>query len=79
MFETVKRIIVDELGIDESTVVPEASLTNELGISSVEFLNVIMAVEEELDINTDENKLRTLNTVSELADYIDSLVISKNK
>ena len=78
MFETVKRIIVDELGIDESTVVPEASLTNELGISSVEFLNVIMAVEEELDINTDENKLRTLNTVSELADYIDSLVISKN-
>lgn len=78
MFETVKRIIVDELGIDESTVVPEASLTNELGISSVEFLNVIMAVEEELDINTDENKLRTLNTVSELADYVDSLVKSNN-
>ncbi|HAZ18561.1 MAG TPA: acyl carrier protein, partial [Clostridiales bacterium] len=42
MFEQVKRIFIEELGLHSEDVTPEANLRNGLGISSLEFLNVII-------------------------------------
>ena len=69
----IKKMLVDELGISEKDVAPEAKLKSGLGISSVEFVDIAMSIEEEFEIELNEDKLRKLKTVQELCDYVDSL------
>lgn len=73
MFETIKSMLVSELGIDEADVTPEAKLKGNLGISSVEFVDIAMTIEEEFNIELDEDKLRKVKTVKELCEYVESL------
>ncbi len=73
MFETIKKMLVDELGIDAGDVTPDAKLKGNLGISSVEFVDIAMTIEEEYDVELDEDKLRKIKTVQELCDYVESL------
>lgn len=73
MFETIKAMLVSELGIDEADVTPEAKLKGNLGISSVEFVDIAMTIEEEFNIELDEDKLRKVKTVKELCEYVESL------
>lgn len=73
MFERIKELLVSELGIDASEVTPDAKLKGGLGISSVEFVDIAMTIEEEFDIELDEDKLRKAKTVGDLCEYIESL------
>ena len=73
MFDRIKEMLVSELGIDASEITPEAKLKGNLGISSVEFVDIAMTIEEEFDIELDEDKLRKIKTVNELCDYVESL------
>lgn len=73
MFERIKEMLVDELGIDANEVTPDAKLRGTLGISSVEFVDIAMTIEEEYNVELDEDKLRKIKTVSELCEYVESL------
>lgn len=73
MYERIKEMLVQELGIDESDITPDAKLKGNLGISSVEFVDIAMTIEEEYNVELDEDKLRKIKTVQELCDYIESL------
>ncbi len=73
MYERIKELLVSELGIDSADVTPEATLRSKLGISSVEFVDIAMTLEEEYDIELDEDKLRKIKTVQQLVDYVESL------
>lgn len=73
MYERIKELLVSELGIDTNDVTPEATLRSKLGISSVEFVDIAMTLEEEYDIELDEDKLRKIKTVQQLVDYVESL------
>ncbi len=74
MFEKIKEILVQELGVSEAEITPDAKIKSTLGISSVEFVDIAMTIEEEFDIELDEDKLRSIKTVQELCDYVEALV-----
>lgn len=74
MFDRIKEMLVSELGIDASEITPDAKLKGNLGVSSVEFVDIAMTIEEEFDIELDEDKLRKAKTVGDLCAYIESLI-----
>ena len=74
MFEKIKNIIVEQLGIDESKVTPEASFIDDLGADSLDIVELIMAIEEEFEIEVPEEEAENIVTVSDAMNYINSKV-----
>ena len=74
MFEKIKNIIVEQLGIDESKVTPEASFIDDLGADSLDMVELIMAIEEEFEIEGPEEEAENIVTVSDAMNYINSKV-----
>lgn len=72
VFETVKDIIVEQLGIDESEVTKETDLENELDADSLDIFQIISDIEDEYDITIDTDL--NLQTVGELVDYVEQLI-----
>lgn len=59
--ERVKKIIVEQLGVDEKEVTPDASFVEDLGADSLDLTELIMAMEEEFDVEIgDEDALKIL-------------------
>ena len=77
MLEQIKAILVDELGLAPADITPNATMSDNLGITSLEFLNAVMVIEDQYDITTDEDTLKTLTTVDDFVKYIESLVAAK--
>ncbi|MBE6582545.1 MAG: acyl carrier protein [Ruminococcaceae bacterium] len=74
--ETLERIvatIVDELGIDEKEISENSRISSDLDVNSLELLNVVMAIEEDFGITFDENKLRKIKTVGDIANYVEEI------
>ncbi len=72
VFSKVKEIIVDQLGIDEEDVTPDASFIDDLGADSLDIVELIMAFEEEFDIEIPDEDAEKITNVSEAVEYIDS-------
>ena len=72
MFETVKKILVDELQIDASTITPEAELSADLGINSIELANLVMICEDKFDLTIDDEDLHRFLTVGDIVDFLES-------
>ena len=68
---TVKAIIVDKLGVDETEVVPEASFTNDLGADSLDTVELIMEFEKEFDIQIPDDQAENISTVGQAIKYIE--------
>jgi acyl carrier protein len=68
--ERVKRIIVEQLGVDESKVVPEADFREDLGADSLDLVELIMAFEEEFGGEISDEEAQGLKTVGEVIAYI---------
>ncbi len=73
MFDKIKKIIVEEVGVDESLVTPETRISADLGVDSISFINAIMAIEDQFDVTTDEDRLTKLVTVDDLVKYVEEL------
>ena len=69
-FEKVKEIIVDSLSCDEDAVTLEANLKEDLDADSLDAVELIMAVEEEFDIQIPDDKEAEIKTVQDIVDYI---------
>jgi len=72
MFEKIKEVIVDTLGCDADKVVPEASLTDDLGADSLDAVELGMAVEEALGVTISDEDLPKIKTVQDLIDYVEA-------
>lgn len=68
--ERVKNIIVEQLGVEPDQVKPEAQFVNDLGADSLDTVELIMALEEEFDIEIPDEKAEKIKTVGEALDHI---------
>ena len=68
--EKVKEIIVDQLGVDEKQVSSEASFIDDLGADSLDTVELVMALEEEFDIEIPDEDAEKIATVQNAVDYI---------
>ncbi len=69
--ERVKNIIVEQLGVEADQVKPEAQFVNDLGADSLDTVELIMALEEEFDIEIPDEKAEKIKTVGEAVAYIE--------
>lgn len=72
VLDQVKEIIVDALGCDEDDVVLEASLKDDLEADSLDAVELIMAIEEEFDIEIPDEAAQNMKTVKDIVDYIEN-------
>ena len=70
--EKVKRIIVDQLGVDEDEVKPESSFVDDLGADSLDVVELVMALEEEFGLEINDEDAEKISTVKQAIDYISS-------
>jgi len=70
--EKVKRIVVDQLGVDEDEVKPEASFVNDLGADSLDVVELVMALEEEFALEINDEDAEKISTVKQAIEYIES-------
>jgi acyl carrier protein len=72
-FEVVRRVLVDGLSADESTVTLETSLSDDLGADSLDAAELIMSLEDEFDIEIAPAEAEGFKTVNDIVTYIDSV------
>jgi len=70
IFEKVKSIVTEQLGVEASVVKPEASFANDLGADSLDVVELVMALEEEFDIEIPDEAAEEIATVQDAVDYI---------
>jgi acyl carrier protein len=69
--DRVKKIIVDQLGVEEDLVTPEASFVDDLGADSLDTVELVMALEEEFGIEIPDEDAEKITRVKEATEYID--------
>ena len=72
-FEKVKEIIIDTISCDEEKITIDANLHDDLGIDSLDAMELSMALEEEYGMTIEEDDLKTFVTVKNIVDYIDKV------
>ncbi|GIR15078.1 MAG: acyl carrier protein [Actinomycetota bacterium] len=74
VFEKVKGLFVEDLGIDESKVTMDAKLEEDLEIDSLGIVEVVMAFEDEFDIEIDDEELADVSTVGQAVNLLHSKI-----
>ncbi|NLE24978.1 MAG: acyl carrier protein [Clostridiaceae bacterium] len=70
VFEKVKDIIVEQLGVDEEEIKMEASFIDDLGADSLDIVELIMALEEEFELEIPDKEAEKIATVGDAVEYI---------
>ncbi len=70
IFEEVKSIIVEQLGIEEEKVTMEASFIDDLGADSLDIVELVMALEEKYDTEIADEVAEKMTTVKDVVEYI---------
>ena len=76
--DRVKKIIVDQLGVEEDLVTPEASFVDDLGADSLDTVELVMALEEEFGIDIPDEDADKLKTVGDAMNYLKSQTAAKS-
>jgi acyl carrier protein len=76
-FDRVKKIIVEQLGVEENEVTPEASITDDLGADSLDQVELVMAFETEFGIDIPDEEAEKIKSVGDAVSKIDSVAAAK--
>jgi acyl carrier protein len=69
--ERLRSIIVEQLGVEESEVIPSASFTEDLNADSLDLVELIMSLEEEFKLQISDEDAEKITTVGEAEEYIE--------
>ena len=72
MFETLKKLLAEELQIDPATITPDAELASDLGLNSIELANLVMLCEEKFDITIDDDDIHKFVTIGDVVEYLEA-------
>ena len=70
--ERVRKIIIEQLGVDEAEVKNESSFVDDLGADSLDTVELVMALEEEFDTEIPDEEAEKITTVQAAIDYVNS-------
>ncbi len=70
IFEKVQKIVSEQLGVESTEVIPTASFANDLGADSLDTVELVMALEEEFDIEIPDEAAEEIATVQSAVNYI---------
>lgn len=70
IFNRVKKVTVEELGVKEEEVVESASFTEDLGADSLDVVELVMALEDEFGIDIPDDEVNNIKTVGDAVSYI---------
>ena len=74
VFEKVKSIIKEQLGVDEEKVTLEASIIDDLGADSLDVVDLVMSLEEEFDVEIPDEDVEGMKTVGDIVKYIEAKI-----
>ena len=74
VFDKVKKIIVDQLDVEEDKVTEAASITDDLGADSLDVVDLVMSFEEEFDIEIPDDLVEKIKTVGDIVKFIEEKV-----
>ncbi len=74
LLEKVKNLIVEELAVDPSEVTAEASFIEDLGADSLDVVELVMAMEEEFDLEIPDEDAEKIETVQDAVDYLENKI-----
>ena len=66
----IREIVAEQLGLSEEDILPTASFSGDLGTDTLDFMELIMAFEEEFQIDIDDNDAEALKTVQDVIDHL---------
>ena len=69
--DRVKKIVVEQLGVSEDQVTPDASFVDDLGADSLDTVELVMELEEEFDINIPDDEAENIQKVGQAIDFIE--------
>ncbi len=72
MLEKIKEMVADSLGVDAETITEETSFKEDLGADSLDLFEMVMALEEEYDVEIPTEDLEQIATVGDVISYIKS-------
>ena len=70
--DKVKQIIVEQLGVDEAQVDPTASFVDDLGADSLDIVELVMAMEEEFEVEIPDEEAENIKTVQDAVNYVNT-------
>lgn len=70
ILDRVKKIVVEQLGVDEADVVATASFVDDLNADSLDLVELIMSLEEEFELEISDEDAEKIKTVQDALDYI---------
>ena len=73
-FEKIREIIVEQLGVDESAVTLETSLMKDLEADSLDAVEIIMAIEDEFEIEVPDEEAEKFQNVGEIVKYVEEKI-----
>ena len=71
IFDKLKELVVDQLGVEEDEVTMEASMQDDLGADSLDLVDLVMFVEEEFGVKVADEDLENIKTVGDIVNYIE--------
>jgi acyl carrier protein len=71
VFDKLKEIIVEQLGVEEDAVTPEANIQEDLGADSLDIVDLIQTIEDEYDLSIPDEAVEEIKTVNDIVNYIE--------
>lgn len=71
VFEKLKGIVAEQLGVEEDAVTMEANIQEDLGADSLDIVDLITTIEDEFDISIPDEAVEEIKTIGDIANYIE--------
>jgi acyl carrier protein len=74
VFERVRSIVIERLGVDDDKVTPEAEFIGDLNADSLDIVEVVMALEQEFELEIQDDEVESMRTVGDAVSYIEERI-----
>ena len=74
MFETVRKVLAEQLEVDESIITPETDIIDDLGADSLDLVELVMSLEEHYDIILTDDKTANVRTVGQVVKMLEQFI-----